>query len=140
MLSSETAIKYMEEELMRVKNQTKELSEQKDKLKQEQPISFEVVMQYAKYFLQHIDELILHQSNRLKQADFFDVIFDQTPTYAEIASVATEVPNIPGVNELFIIKKCQYPRWCAREDLNLHILYRTPAPQAGLSTDSSTRA
>ena len=105
MLSSATAIKYMEEELMRIEDQIKELSEQKDKLKQEQPISFEVVMQYAKYFLQHIDELILHQSNRLKQADFFSVIFDQTPTYAEIASVTTEVPNIPGVNELFRIKK-----------------------------------
>ncbi len=105
MLSSETAIKYMEEELMRVEDQIVELTSQKDKLKQEQPISFEVVMQYAKYFLQHIDELILHQSNPLKRADFFSVIFDQTPTYAEISSVTTEVADIPGINELFRIRK-----------------------------------
>ena len=77
----------------------------KNKLNKKQPISIEIVIKYAKYFLQHIDELILHQSNPLKRADFFSVIFDQTPTYAEISSVTSEIADIPGINELFKIKK-----------------------------------
>lgn len=35
------------------------------------------------------------------RARYFGVIFDQVPSYAEIACGTTEVSKIPGVNELF---------------------------------------
>jgi hypothetical protein len=35
------------------------------------------------------------------RARYFGVIFDQTPSYAEIACGTAEISKIPGVNELF---------------------------------------
>ena len=111
LLSSQTAIKYMEEDLMKIEEQIEELVNEKERKSAEQPISFDVVKKYAKYFLQHIDQLLLQQSDPIKKADFFGVIFDQTPTYAEIASVTSNGPNnfwdLTGINELFKIKRDQ---------------------------------
>ncbi len=104
LLSSQTAIKYMEEELMKVEEEIAKLDEEKEQKQKEQPISFEVVMAYAKYFLQHMDYLLLQQIDPLKKADFFSVIFDQTPTYSEIASVALDETELTGINELFKLK------------------------------------
>lgn len=109
LLSSQTAIKYMEEDLMSIEVQIEELKAEIERKKAEQPISFDVVLQYAKYFLQHIDYLLLQQIDTAKRADFFSVIFDKTPTYAEIASVTGEnghnTWDLTGINELFRIKK-----------------------------------
>ncbi len=109
LLSSQTVIKYMEEDLMKIEKQIEELISEKERKNAEQPISFDVVKKYAKYFLQHIDQLIMQQIDPVKRADFFGVIFDTTPTYDEIASVTSDGPNnfwdLTGINELFKIKK-----------------------------------
>ncbi|HKU18775.1 MAG TPA: recombinase family protein [Candidatus Saccharimonadales bacterium] len=109
LLSSPTAIKFMEDELMQVEQELNKLNEEKEQKEKEKPVSFEVVMAYAKYFLQHMDYLLLQQIDPLKKADFFSVIFNETPTYAEIASVTTDSGtnawDLTGINELFKIKK-----------------------------------
>ena len=109
LLSSQTAIKYMEEDLMKIEEQMEDPISEKERKNAEQPISFDVVKKYAKYFLQHIDQLLLQQIDPVKKADFFGVLFDQTPTYDEIASVTSDGPNnfwdLTGINELFKIKK-----------------------------------
>ena len=111
LLSSQTAIKYMEEDLMKIEGQIEELISEKERKSADQPISFDVVKKYAKYFLQHIDQLLIQQIDPAKKADFFGVIFDQTPTYADIASVTSDGPNnfweLTGINELFKIKRDQ---------------------------------
>jgi site-specific DNA recombinase len=104
LLSSQTAIKYLEEDLMKVEAELTQLNDEKEQKEKEKPISFEVVMEYAKYFLQHMDYLLLQQIDPLKKADFFSVIFDQTPTYAEIASVTLDETELTGMNELFKLK------------------------------------
>ena len=109
LLSSETVIRVMEEDLMKLEEEVQTLETEKENKTAAEPVSFEVVMKYAKYFLQHIDYLILQQSDPIKKADFFSLIFDQTPSYAEIASVTAnsgkKVWDLTGVNELFKIKK-----------------------------------
>ena len=109
LLSSQTAIKYMEEDIMKLEEQIADVGAQIERKKAEEPISFDVVLQYTKYFLQHIDYLLLQQSDPVKKADFFSVIFDKTPTYAEIDSLTSEnnqnVWDLTGINELFRIKK-----------------------------------
>jgi len=47
-------------------------------------------MKYAKYFLEHLDYLLLQQIDPVKKADFLGVLFDTTPTYAEIVSGTKE--------------------------------------------------
>ena len=68
LLSSATAIKYMEEDLMKIEAEIEKLNEEKEQRQNEKPISFEVVMAYAKYFLQHMDYLLLQQIDPLKKS------------------------------------------------------------------------
>lgn len=104
LLSSPTAIKFMEDELMQVDQEINKLNEEKEQKQKEQPINFDVVLQYARYFLQHMDYLLLQQIDPLKKADFFSVIFNETPTYEEIVSVTEDDTELTGVNELFRLK------------------------------------
>jgi site-specific DNA recombinase len=105
LLSNETAIKYMEDDLVKLEGQIKELVEQKAKLKGDKPVSFDIVMKYTRYFLEHLDYLLLQQSDPIKKASFFGVIFNQTPTYEQIASGTADPSKLTGINELFKIKR-----------------------------------
>jgi site-specific DNA recombinase len=101
-LSSETAIKYMEEELVRVEEHLATLLDEKEKVQMNQPIDMGVVMKYARYFLEHLEYLLLEQMNPMARAGYFGVVFDKAPTYQEIVSGTKDVNKITGVNELFL--------------------------------------
>ncbi len=105
LLSSATAIKYLEKDLMKIEEQMKALTIEKEQKQDKQPLSFDVVLKYTTYFLQHMDHLLLQQSDPLKKADFFRVLFNKTPSYAEISSVTAETIELTGLNELFKIKR-----------------------------------
>ena len=68
------------------------------------PTNIGVVMQYVKYFLEHLDYLLLQQIDPIKKANFFGLLFDKTPTYAEIESGINLKSEITGLNELFRFK------------------------------------
>lgn len=42
------------------------------------------VMEYMKYFLEHLEYLVLQQMNPIAKAGYFGVLFDKAPTYEEI--------------------------------------------------------
>ena len=51
--------------------------------------------------MEHLKDLLIDHCNPIMRARYFGVIFDQTPSYAEIACGTAEISKIPGVNELF---------------------------------------
>ena len=86
-LSSETAIKYMETELVENEVKIKKLEKQKAATKiNHNTINMEVVMEHIKYFLEHLEELLIDGANPLKRAAFFGLIFDEMPTYQDLVS------------------------------------------------------
>ena len=99
-----TAINYMEEELIRIEEEIKNTSDHLAKTDINQHISFDVVLQYTRYFLEHIDYLLLRQSNPIQKANYFSLIFDKTPTYREIDSGTKNIGLLTGMNELFSFK------------------------------------
>ncbi len=105
-LSSETAIKYMEEDLLKIEAQIAELKTQKDEVSNDNnSANMEVVMKYIEYFLEHLEYLLLQQMNPLAKAGYFGVLFDKAPTYNEIAGLGTH--NLTAaleLNELFRAK------------------------------------
>ncbi len=101
-LSSATAIKYMEEELIKTEDQIATLTEQKEKTQMNQPLDLSIIMKYVRYFLEHLEYLLLEQINPLARAGYFAVIFDKAPTYQEIISGTQDINKITGVNELFL--------------------------------------
>lgn len=60
---------------------------------------------YVRYFLEHLEELLLHHGNPTLQAKYFGVIFNEAPTYDDIVSGTPDCSKITGVNEIFRAKK-----------------------------------
>lgn len=85
-LTSDTAIKYMEEDLVRIESDIQKLEAKKAELKSKKPLEFSRVMARAKYFVEHLDELLIKQIDPVKKAQFFGALFTKTPTYEEINS------------------------------------------------------
>ncbi len=101
-ITSETAIKYMEEDIVKAEKQMEELDRQLAK-KTEDSVDIELVLQYAKYLLKHLSEILLDLCNPLRRATFFGVIFNEVPSYADINFETQEKSPLPGVNGLFRI-------------------------------------
>lgn len=101
-LSSQTAIKYMEEELLKTEEQIESLMTQKEALATNKTTEMGTVMKYVRYFLEHLEYLLLQQMNPVAQANYFAVIFDKAPTYQELISGTEDLTKITGVNELFL--------------------------------------
>ena len=84
-LTSEVAIKYMEEELNEIEKVTVKLQQSK-KEKDQNAVSMEIVLEVVGDYLEHLVELVFSASNPLKGADYFALLFDKTPTYLELKS------------------------------------------------------
>lgn len=102
LLTSEVAIKYMEEDLVKMDQQIAELLEEKQRAEDTKPADMNVVMAYIKYFLEHIENLLLEGANPLLKAGYFGVLFDKAPTYAEIDSGTPNLASCVALNEVFV--------------------------------------
>ncbi|MCA9347480.1 recombinase family protein [Candidatus Saccharibacteria bacterium] len=85
-LTSETAIKYLEEDLVRVEEKIRKLESEKAAKQTQKPINLTKILNRVRYFLEHLDELFEKQIDPVKKAQFFGVIFDKLPTYEELNS------------------------------------------------------
>lgn len=102
-VTSETALTYLEEDIISAENDLAKL----DKEIANQPnlqAEFDQVLQYAKYILEHLPELLLDLCNTLRKAVFFAAIFNKVPTYDEIKFGTHKNSSLPEVNELFRIR------------------------------------
>ena len=52
---TEVAIKYLEQDLIKLEQETGELLLEKEKADQEKPTDARIVMAYTKYFLEHLN-------------------------------------------------------------------------------------
>jgi site-specific DNA recombinase len=100
MISSETAIKYMEEDIVNAEQQIQALDQQITN-RANKDVDIEQVLQYAKYLLKHLSELVLDLSNPLRRAAFFGIIFNTMPSYAQIDFETQKNSPLPEVNGLF---------------------------------------
>lgn len=101
-LSSSTAIKYMEEDLVKIEKQVETVRAQKAELENKKPVEISKILSRAKYFIEHLDELLLKQIDPVKKALFFGAIFDKAPTYEDIKYGTQKTPLFTGVNSLFL--------------------------------------
>ena len=102
-VTSETALKYLEEDIVSVEKELAELDEEIARQPNLQA-EFDQVLQYAKYILEHLSELLLDLCNPLRKAAFFGAIFNKLPTYEQINFGTHKNSPLPEVNELFQIR------------------------------------
>ncbi len=84
-LVSEAAIRYMEEDLVKIEKEIENLEAEKNKYTKES-IDIKEVTETVKYFLEHLDDLLLGGSDPMKRAAYFGLIFSLAPTYQELVS------------------------------------------------------
>lgn len=104
-LTSEVAIKCMEEDLIKTEEQIANLLSEKEKSVESNPVDMNLVMEYIKYFLEHMDYLLLDQANPVNRAGHFGVLLDKAPTYQEILSGTADLAYAIKLNEVFVQSK-----------------------------------
>lgn len=105
MVSSETTIKYLEEDISQLESEIAELTLERQTKEQQKPADMEKMKAYVRYFLEHLEELLLGYGNPVLQAKYFGLIFNEAPTYEDIVSGTPDCSEITGVNEVFKAKK-----------------------------------
>lgn len=119
MIESETAIKYMEADLMNIEQKIRDLRTEKGKKTSEKPINMERIVARVKYFLEHLDELLVKQIDPIKKAQFFGVFFDRIPTYAELKTGTQNAAKLTEVSKLFELADLNLPGLVAPPRLEL---------------------
>ena len=119
MVESETAIKYMEADLMNIEQKIQMIKTEKEKKMTEEPVNMANIMPRVTYFLEHLDRLLIQQIDPVKKAQFFGVFFDRIPTYEEIKSRTKNSAVLPGVNALFQVITTAVPGLVAPPRLEL---------------------
>lgn len=100
-LESETAIKYMEVDLLKLEQKIKQLKSERDKKASKETVNMGQVMGRVKYFLEHLDKVLVKQIDSVKKAQFFGVFFSRIPTYEELKSRTENKALLTGIAELF---------------------------------------
>lgn len=102
-LPSDTAIKYMEEDIMKIEKQIETLSGKRAELESKKPIDIGKVLARVRYFAENLDKLLLQQINPIKRGQFFGAIFDWAPTYEEINRRNQNSPLFAGVSPVLAL-------------------------------------
>lgn len=100
-LSNQTAIKFIEEELVRIEEDIKQLQIEKAALKVKQPLEIPEILDYTRYFFAHLDYLLFQQSNPQARAAFFSLIFKQTPRFSDLDVRTPENEKTTSVETVF---------------------------------------
>ena len=107
LLNSKIAIKYMEEDLMKIETQITELITKKEEVIVEKNVNIHLIMQYIKYFMEHLDDLLINLSDSVNRAAYFGVLFNKMPSYQEIKNGTLKIAQVPMINELFLLADCR---------------------------------
>ncbi|AHB40800.1 MAG: NUDIX hydrolase [uncultured bacterium] len=102
-LTSEVAIKYVEADLVNIDQQIAGLLAEKEKTIKEEPTDIRMVMAYIKYFLEHLEYLLIDSPDPVARASYFGVLFDTEPTYQELVSGTQKKAECIKLNEVFVL-------------------------------------
>ncbi len=105
LVSSETALKYMEDDLMKLERQLADVDSKKLLPTNKKLVDIPTVLTYVKYFMEHLYELLIDHCNPLTRADYFGVLFDEVSNYEEIKAGTKNASLVPGLNEVFKLAK-----------------------------------
>ena len=110
LVSNETAIKYIEEDIVRIEQQINELEAAKVKKVNRKPIDWQRLKARVRYLAEHFDELLIKQIDPVKKAQFFAALFDKLPTFEDLHDGTPDKPLFTGINPIFSLAKLSTTR------------------------------
>lgn len=127
-LTSETTVKYMEEDILKLENEINDLLVERQKAEPQEATDMEKMKAYVRYFAEHLEELLFYHCNPVLQAKLFGVIFNDAPTYDEIVGGTPDCRKITGINKLFVPKNINLDSWLGMTDSNRRSRDQNPLP------------
>ena len=106
-LNNESAIRHMETELEKLEREIQSLEEQKQALEAKKPQDSKALCNKLKHVVKHLGEALQQQMNPVKKAQLFGLLFDRSPTYADLAGRTPDYSIFTDVNPLFLAKNYQ---------------------------------
>ena len=103
-LNNETAIRYMEDELVRLEKEIKHAEDQKRILTVKKPIDLKEIGKRLKHLFEHFDQAVKNQMNPVKKAKLFGLLFNQAPTYSELNLRTAKNKSLTDMNPLFLFQ------------------------------------
>lgn len=103
-LSSTTAIQLMEVDLEKLEREKADLVVLRDK-KEDEQFDIQVLINYAKYFLEHLGELLLEGSDPRNKASLFALLFEEPPTYDELSFGTPKLRPLFKLNKEYLTNK-----------------------------------
>jgi hypothetical protein len=115
LLNSETAMKYMEEDLMRIEQEIKQLTMKQVEVVTEMPVQKEPVLQKIRSMVEHPYELYQQQISTARKAQFFGLFFTERPTLADLQGRTQKIPLFTGVHLVYkLLEDIKYPMVISR--------------------------
>lgn len=102
-LSSETTIKYIEEDIEKMEQEIAELNVKRSGMQPQKASDIEKAGAYVRHFLENLDELLLHHDNPILQARYFGVLFNEAPRYSDLVSETPGDGVSASVNSIFYL-------------------------------------
>ena len=101
LLSNPTAIAYLEKEIENIHGKITKLEKEKQAMQDKKPLDIDRILARVRYFLEHLDLLLLKQQDPVKKAKLFGLLFNELPTYNDLDYGTPKTPLFTGVNSAF---------------------------------------
>ncbi len=121
LLSNPTAIAYLENEIEQIEQKIIKLEKEKQQMKSKKPINIERILARVRYFMEHLDLLLLNQSDPHRKAQLFGALFTKLPTYDDLDYGNQKTPLFTGVNPIFAFAKLEKSQMVTSRRIELRL-------------------
>ncbi len=104
LVKTEVGMKLVEEDLADIENKIAVATQARD-TNEDEDQNIDLLLTYAKYFMEHLEELLIVEDKPEQQKQLFRLAFEQTPTYEEIVNGTPKLACVFELNEQYRTSK-----------------------------------
>ena len=100
-LTNQTAIKYMEDDLVRLEKEIEDLKQRHQDLEAKKSLDLDKMKARLKHVVEHLGLHFKNQAHPLKKAKLFGLLFDNKPTYEDLEGGTRKSSLLQVLNPVF---------------------------------------
>ena len=93
-------IKIFETDITKASKRKEELLNKTPEINLEN-LDFDVLIKNAKYYMEHLPELLFSKGDKMKSAAMFGLLFDELPSYQDLVNGTPKLSPLVGLNDQF---------------------------------------
>lgn len=104
LVKTEAGMKLIEEDLAEIENKIAVATQARD-TNEDEDQNIDLLTTYAKYFMEHLEELLIVEDKPEQQKQLFGLAFEETPTFEEIVNGTPKLACVFELNEQYKTSK-----------------------------------